>query len=214
MLGVSYKPNVGDVRESPALKIIELLRELGAEVVYHDPYVRAAGELGLRSAPLEEALDGADLVLIVTAHPGIDYDAIAAARALRARPARRHRGRRRPGRAAVSLRADPRGTAGLHVGEGCRSARTSFIGAHVTIHDGTVVGAGCVIEDGAVLGKRPRLARHSTAPRASSAGSCSGRGVTVCAGAIVFAGTRVIEADAILGDQSFVRERAASAPAA
>ena len=42
VLGVSYKPGVGDVRESPALKIIELLRELGADVVYHDPLVARA----------------------------------------------------------------------------------------------------------------------------------------------------------------------------
>jgi len=77
MLGVSYKPNVGDIRESPALKIVKLLRDLGAEVVYHDPYVAELHDLGLRSAPLEEAIDGADLVLIVTAHRGIDYDAIA-----------------------------------------------------------------------------------------------------------------------------------------
>ena len=58
VLGVSYKPGVGDVRESPALKIIELLRALGADVVYHDPYVAALDALALRSTPLEEALDG------------------------------------------------------------------------------------------------------------------------------------------------------------
>ena len=76
VLGVSYKPNVGDIRESPALKILELLEELGAQVVYHDQYVPELPGLGLRSAALEDALDGADLVLIVTAHAGIDYDAI------------------------------------------------------------------------------------------------------------------------------------------
>ena len=78
VLGVSYKPNVGDIRESPALKILELLEELGAQVVYHDQYVPELPGLGLRSAALEDALDGADLVLIVTAHAGIDYDAIVA----------------------------------------------------------------------------------------------------------------------------------------
>jgi UDP-N-acetyl-D-glucosamine dehydrogenase len=77
LLGVSYKPGVGDVRESPALKIIELLLKLGAEVVYHDPYVPALAAFELSSTPLEQALPGADLVLIVTAHPGIDYDALA-----------------------------------------------------------------------------------------------------------------------------------------
>ena len=50
VLGVSYKPGVGDVRESPALKIIELLRELGADVRYHDPHVAALSEFGLRRA--------------------------------------------------------------------------------------------------------------------------------------------------------------------
>ena len=46
VFGVSYKPAVGDVRESPALKIIALLRGLGAEVFYHDPHVPELGELG------------------------------------------------------------------------------------------------------------------------------------------------------------------------
>ena len=78
LLGVSYKPGVGDVRESPALKIIELLQQLGAEVVYHDAYVPALDALRLASTPLDQAVAGADLVLIVTAHPGIDYDALAA----------------------------------------------------------------------------------------------------------------------------------------
>ena len=78
LLGVSYKPGVGDVRESPALKIIELLLKLGAQVVYHDPYVPTLERFGLDSAPLEQALDGADLAVIVTAHPGIDYDTLAA----------------------------------------------------------------------------------------------------------------------------------------
>jgi UDP-N-acetyl-D-glucosamine dehydrogenase len=77
VLGVSYKPGVGDIRESPALKIIELLKELGADVRYHDPHVPALKEFDLRSALLADALDGADLTLIVTAHPGIDYDEIA-----------------------------------------------------------------------------------------------------------------------------------------
>jgi UDP-N-acetyl-D-glucosamine dehydrogenase len=75
VLGVAYKPGVGDTRESPAIKLIELLRALGADVVYHDDFV--AELLGLRSLPLDEALDGAALALIVTAHPGIDYDALA-----------------------------------------------------------------------------------------------------------------------------------------
>jgi len=77
VLGVSYKAGVGDVRESPALKIISLLRELGGEVSYHDPHVPTLSEFGLVNRPLEEALDDADLALIVTAHPSLDHDLIA-----------------------------------------------------------------------------------------------------------------------------------------
>jgi UDP-N-acetyl-D-glucosamine dehydrogenase len=73
LLGVSYKAGVGDVRESPALKIIRLLRELGADVSYHDPHVAELADLGVSSAPLEESLAAADLVCIVTAHPSLDY---------------------------------------------------------------------------------------------------------------------------------------------
>jgi UDP-N-acetyl-D-glucosamine dehydrogenase len=79
VLGVSYKPGVGDIRESPAIKIIELLRELGADVVYHDAHVASLKAFDLNSLELPAALDGAALALIVTAHPGIDYDAIATA---------------------------------------------------------------------------------------------------------------------------------------
>jgi UDP-N-acetyl-D-glucosamine dehydrogenase len=74
VFGVSYKSSVGDVRESPALKILELLRELGAELRYHDAYVPDIPEFELTSVSAEQALDGADLALVVTAHPGVDYD--------------------------------------------------------------------------------------------------------------------------------------------
>jgi UDP-N-acetyl-D-glucosamine dehydrogenase len=73
VLGVSYKPGVADTRESPALKIIGLLRDRGAEVVFHDSFVEALPEFGLRSAGLDEALEGADLAVVVTAHAGVDY---------------------------------------------------------------------------------------------------------------------------------------------
>jgi UDP-N-acetyl-D-glucosamine dehydrogenase len=76
IIGVSYKPGVGDVRESPALKIITLLRELGAEVLYHDPHVPELTELGLSSTGFEQAIGEADLAVIVTAHPGVDHDEI------------------------------------------------------------------------------------------------------------------------------------------
>jgi UDP-N-acetyl-D-glucosamine dehydrogenase len=77
VLGVSYKPGVGDVRESPALKIISLLRELGAEIRYHDSHVPVLADYGLASVALEQALGDADLALIVTAHPDVDYDLLA-----------------------------------------------------------------------------------------------------------------------------------------
>ena len=77
VFGVSYKPGVGDTRESPALKIISLLRELGGEVVYHDPHVPALAEFDLASVPLEQAVADADLALIVTAHPGVDHGDVA-----------------------------------------------------------------------------------------------------------------------------------------
>jgi UDP-N-acetyl-D-glucosamine dehydrogenase len=77
VLGVSYKPGVGDIRESPALKIISLLREMGADVSYHDPHVPSLADFSLDSRPLEEAVNDADLTLIVTAHPSVDHDLIA-----------------------------------------------------------------------------------------------------------------------------------------
>jgi UDP-N-acetyl-D-glucosamine dehydrogenase len=77
VVGVSYKPGVGDIRESPALKIISLLRELGGEVVYHDPHVPELAEYDLRSSPLDEVLAKSDLVVIVTAHQSVDHGLIA-----------------------------------------------------------------------------------------------------------------------------------------
>jgi UDP-N-acetyl-D-glucosamine dehydrogenase len=73
ILGVSYKPNVADTRQSPALKIIALLQRMGAEVAYHDPYVSELQSHGLRSEPYAELLEGADLVVILTAHAGVDH---------------------------------------------------------------------------------------------------------------------------------------------
>jgi UDP-N-acetyl-D-glucosamine dehydrogenase len=75
-LGVSYKPGVGDIRESPALKILELLRELGADLCYHDPHVPSLVEFDLHSLPLEDALADTDLALIVTAHPSVDHELV------------------------------------------------------------------------------------------------------------------------------------------
>ena len=78
VLGVSYKPGVGDVRESPGLKIVTLLGALGAVLRYHDEFVPELPEHGLRSESLDAVLEGADLALIVTAHPGVDHDAAVA----------------------------------------------------------------------------------------------------------------------------------------
>jgi UDP-N-acetyl-D-glucosamine dehydrogenase len=78
ILGVSYKAGVGDMRESPALKILTLLKERGAELVYHDPHVPALPEFGLTSLPLDEALAGAACAVIVTAHPSLDLDQVLA----------------------------------------------------------------------------------------------------------------------------------------
>ncbi|MEX2193820.1 MAG: nucleotide sugar dehydrogenase [Thermoleophilaceae bacterium] len=76
ILGVSYKAGVGDLRESPALKIIELLSGRGGQVVYHDEHVPEVPEHGLRSEPLDAVLDGVDCAVIVTAHPGLDLHTV------------------------------------------------------------------------------------------------------------------------------------------
>jgi UDP-N-acetyl-D-glucosamine dehydrogenase len=77
ILGVSYKAGVGDVRESPAIKIMRLLADRGAELCYHDPYVDALPGFGLVSQPLDEVID-ADVVAIVTVHPDLDIDRVVA----------------------------------------------------------------------------------------------------------------------------------------
>jgi len=77
LFGVSYKPGVGDLRQSPALKIGALLAGLGADLAYYDPHVPAVADSDLRAVGFEEALGRCDLAVIVTAHPGVDHDAIA-----------------------------------------------------------------------------------------------------------------------------------------
>jgi len=74
VLGVAYKPGISDMRESPALKLIELLQAAGAEISYHDPHVSELPELGLASVPLEP--ERFDCIAIVTDHAGIDYQAL------------------------------------------------------------------------------------------------------------------------------------------
>jgi UDP-N-acetyl-D-glucosamine dehydrogenase len=79
VIGVAYKPNVDDIRESPAAEVIELLQQRGALVTYHDPHVPTFPrmrryQIELDSVPLDErSLAAADAVLIVTHHDAIDY---------------------------------------------------------------------------------------------------------------------------------------------
>jgi len=80
LVGVAYKKNIDDIRESPALDVIRLLHERGAEVSYHDPHVPVLKEDGiaLESVPLTaDVLKQADCVIIVTDHAAIDYKLIA-----------------------------------------------------------------------------------------------------------------------------------------
>jgi UDP-N-acetyl-D-glucosamine dehydrogenase len=72
IFGVSYKPGVGDLRESPALRIMRILRERGAELSYHDDFVPELSEQGLVSEWPEDP----DCSVIVTAHPGLDLERI------------------------------------------------------------------------------------------------------------------------------------------
>jgi UDP-N-acetyl-D-glucosamine dehydrogenase len=72
VLGVAYKADIGDTRESPAIKLIELLRRAGAEVSYHDPFVAELPEAGLSSIELDPG--AYDCVVVVTGHSSIDYD--------------------------------------------------------------------------------------------------------------------------------------------
>ena len=86
LLGVAYKKDIDDVRESPALSIIDRLRAKGAEVHYHDPFVKEirfddahteGGGEPLKSEPLtDEALRASDCIVIITDHSGIDYNRV------------------------------------------------------------------------------------------------------------------------------------------
>jgi UDP-N-acetyl-D-glucosamine dehydrogenase len=76
IIGVSYKAGVGDLRESPGLKIMDLLAERGAQLDYHDPYVPELSRFGLSSRPLGDVLAEADVAVIVTAHPELDPEQV------------------------------------------------------------------------------------------------------------------------------------------
>ena len=86
VLGIAYKKNIDDLRESPALEIIHLLQDSGADVVYHDPFCPAIADDGhtaiqnlpLHSQPLSaETLSGVDAVVLVTDHADVDYQLVA-----------------------------------------------------------------------------------------------------------------------------------------
>ena len=80
VLGAAYKPDIDDLRESPALDVIGLLQQKGAQVSYHDPYIpklKTHNGLEMRSvADLMEAVRTSDCIVIVTNHKGYDYPAI------------------------------------------------------------------------------------------------------------------------------------------
>src|SRR3978361_2341150 len=80
MLGMAYKKDIDDLRESPSLTVIELLRAEGAEVLYNDPYFPTVGRgrhynLNMTSTPLEN-LAQYDCVMILTDHSDYDYQSI------------------------------------------------------------------------------------------------------------------------------------------
>jgi UDP-N-acetyl-D-glucosamine dehydrogenase len=79
LLGMSYKAGIGDVRESPAVTIATQLQKLRADLSYHDTFVPEVPELGLRNVELGPALERAELVVILTAHPDVDHAAAARA---------------------------------------------------------------------------------------------------------------------------------------
>jgi UDP-N-acetyl-D-glucosamine dehydrogenase len=79
VLGVAYKKDVSDVRESPALDIIHLLREKGARVIFHDPHVasiRIDGERLHGVTDLTDALRTSDCVIIATDHSSYDWQLV------------------------------------------------------------------------------------------------------------------------------------------
>ena len=84
VLGVAYKKDIDDLRESPALEILDLLMRKGAEVSYHDPYCpeirddghTPAGAVGRSIALTDDALRDADAVIVVTDHSNIDYERV------------------------------------------------------------------------------------------------------------------------------------------
>jgi UDP-N-acetyl-D-glucosamine dehydrogenase len=78
LIGMAYKADVNDTRESPALRIMQLLRAEGAQVEYHDPHVERLPMQGMTSVPLNaETLGDRDVVVVVTAHRAVDWEMVA-----------------------------------------------------------------------------------------------------------------------------------------
>jgi UDP-N-acetyl-D-glucosamine dehydrogenase len=87
VLGIAYKKDIDDLRESPALEVIRLLQEKGATVQYHDPFcpvIADDGHTALHNLPLhsqpftEQTLRSADVVVLITDHTDVDYEKVAA----------------------------------------------------------------------------------------------------------------------------------------
>src|SRR6478609_7946538 len=76
VLGVAYKPGIGDMRESPALKLISLLQNAGADVSYYDPHVPRIDEQGVGLSAVSYEPSKYDCVVIVTDHSSLDYEAL------------------------------------------------------------------------------------------------------------------------------------------
>lgn len=80
VLGVAYKQDIDDYRESPALRVIEELEKTGARVVYFDPWVRQykyKGQIRKSEPELDrELIEKADLVMVTAAHTNVDYEMV------------------------------------------------------------------------------------------------------------------------------------------
>jgi len=84
VLGLAYKPDIDDPRESPAFEIIDLLLKLGADVTYHDPHIPVAPSMRswpdlpqMESTPLTaESLQSIDAAIVITDHKAVDYDLV------------------------------------------------------------------------------------------------------------------------------------------
>jgi UDP-N-acetyl-D-glucosamine dehydrogenase len=98
VLGVAYKPDVGDVRESPALGTMLAMRKRGADVMFHDPYVERVPLNGgtLDRANMDEGVRSADIVVLLTPHSVYDLEALAEQAELIFDARNAYRGERRP----------------------------------------------------------------------------------------------------------------------